>query len=341
VRCLTIGLGALFLALRAAAQAPRLEPQASGSTVRFQAISAVSERVAWVSGTRGTVGRTTDGGASWRVAVVPGADSLEFRDVHGFGADRAVLLAAGPGDRSRLYHTADGGLTWSLAFSNSDPRAFYDCIDFRGDEGVAVSDAVEGRFPLLRTTDGGRSWSGWTPPGYEVLVAQDGEGAFAASGTCLTLGEDRSAWIVTAKGARVIRFGPDQVQVFEPPFARGGAMAGFMTVAFRRGGVGIAAGGDLAKPREFGDNVVTTRDGGRSWAVAGRPPFAGPVFGVAYVPGRGGTVVAVGPRGAAWSGDDGHTWLALDVADYWSVGFAPNGTGWMVGPEGRIVRVGW
>ena len=32
--------------------------------------------VAWVSGTGGTFGVTVNGGKSWRLAVVPGADSL-------------------------------------------------------------------------------------------------------------------------------------------------------------------------------------------------------------------------------------------------------------------------
>ena len=37
----------------------------TGSTERFRGLSAVSSKVAWVSGTAGTVLRTTDGGASW------------------------------------------------------------------------------------------------------------------------------------------------------------------------------------------------------------------------------------------------------------------------------------
>jgi len=187
MRCLTLAV-AMVTAARAAAQPPpRVEQQQSGTSARLQAVSPASDRIVWASGIRGTFVRTLDGGVTWRVGIVPGADSLEFRDVHGFDGERAVLLAAGPGDRSRIYHTADGGASWSLVFTNSEPRAFYDCFDFRGDVGVVVSDAVDGRFPLLRTTDGGRSWARWTPPGYESLAAQEGEGAFAASGTCLVL----------------------------------------------------------------------------------------------------------------------------------------------------------
>lgn len=335
--------GSMFVLLGAAsttaAQTPVVEQQSSGTTARLQAVSVVTERVVWASGTRGTFVLTTDGGASWRAGTVPGADSLEFRDVHGFDARRAVLLAAGTGDKSRIYHTADGGVSWKLVFTNPDTSAFYDCFDFRGAIGVVVSDAVGGRFPLRRTQDGGRTWTPFAPPGYHSIVAIDGEGAFAASGTCLVMKSDGSAWVGTAKGGRVIRFGPRSSAAFETPIVRGAPTAGISTLAFRTSEQGIAAGGDLARPNEFTGNVIATTDGGRTWVLAGRPTFPGSIYGLAYVPGRGNTVVAVSPRSAAWSPDGGTTWRALDGNDYWGIGFARNATGWISGPGGRIARV--
>jgi len=137
----------------------------------------------------------------------------------------------------------------------------------------------------------------------------------------------------------VIRFGPDRVEAFDPPIVRSASTAGIATLAFGQDGMVIAAGGDLGKPRELTDNVVVSADGGRTWKLGGRPTFPGGVYGVAYVPAGAGTVVAVGPNGAAWSLDHGRTWRSLDGADYWGLGFAPNGTGWLVGPGGRVARV--
>jgi photosystem II stability/assembly factor-like uncharacterized protein len=327
------------LAGAAAAQAPVVEPQPTGTAQRLQAVWAVSAEVAWASGAGGTWARTTDGGRTWTARVVPGADSLEFRDVHAFDRDRAVLLAAGPGDRSRLYRTEDGGRTWALVWTNPEPRAFYDCIDFQGSFGLAVSDAVDGRFPLLRTRNGGRSWEPYAPPGHDRLRAVDGEGAFAASGTCLEVAGDGGFRVVTAIGGRVLRFGPRGVQVAEPPLVRGPPAAGLAAVAFRSPQVGLVAGGDLGRPGEPADNVARTRDGGRTWVVAGRP-FPGPVYGLAWTRGRRGAVaVAVGPGGAAWSDDDGATWRPLAEGSFWGVGFTHHGTGWLAGPGGRVVRV--
>ena len=36
---------------------------------------------------------------------MPGADTLQFRDVHALDADRAWLLSAGPGELSRIYYS--------------------------------------------------------------------------------------------------------------------------------------------------------------------------------------------------------------------------------------------
>jgi photosystem II stability/assembly factor-like uncharacterized protein len=334
---------ALLVALWSSARAqsaPVLEPQQAGTTARLQAVSVVSASVVWASGARGTYVRTLDGGRTWTAAVVPGADSLEFRDVHAFDADRAVLLAAGPGERSRLYRTENGGRTWELAFTNKNPDAFYDCIDFRGSFGVAVSDAVQGRFPLLRTRNGGRSWEPFEPPGYHSIQAIEGEGAFAASGTCLVVLGDGGFQIATAKGGRVLRFTSRAAEVRETPVIRNLPMAGIASLAYRSERIGVAAGGDLAQPDAFTDNVAVTRDGGRSWTLGGRPPFPGPIYGLAYSRGPGGPVlVAVGPRGAAWSPDDGAAWKPLTDASHWGLGFAPRGVGWLVGPEGRVTRV--
>jgi photosystem II stability/assembly factor-like uncharacterized protein len=88
------------------------------------------EKVAWATGTQGTVLRTSDGGASWHVCVVPGGESLDFRDVHAFDERAACILAVGPGASSRIYRTADAGATWSLAYRDDDPKTFLDAIAF-------------------------------------------------------------------------------------------------------------------------------------------------------------------------------------------------------------------
>jgi photosystem II stability/assembly factor-like uncharacterized protein len=333
-----------LLAILASLQAqPVLERQTPGTAARLQAVSPVTDLVVWVSGTGGTWGLTTDGGTTWRTGVVPGADSLEFRDVQGFDARRALLLAAGPGDRSRIYQTADGGGTWQPRFLNTEPDAFYDCFAFwDGQHGIAISDAVAGALPVLRTADGGRQWRlDAGPP-----AAVKGEGAFAASGTCVAAWGDSTAWIATGAGATArILTTTDRGATWRAvttPIVQGTPTSGHATVAFRTARDGIAAGGDLADTASLAAHrVVVTADGGATWQAGGAVTFPGAIYGTAFVPEAAGSVVAVGPRGASWSVDGGRTWQPLDTLNHWSVAFASSAVGWMVGPGGRITRIRW
>jgi photosystem II stability/assembly factor-like uncharacterized protein len=320
-----------------------LVSQASGTAALLQAVSAPSDRVAWVSGHAAAVLRTTNGGVSWERLIVPGAaeDSLQFRDVHAVDARVAYLLAAGPGSRSRIYKTTDGGRSWQLQFTNADSSAFYDCFAFWDAwRGMAFSDAVAGRFMVRGTQDGGQHWelvaADALPP------AQPGEGAFAASGTCVATLDRAQGWIGTgaADTARVLhtRDAGRTWEVTVTPIA-GGRSAGIAALAFRDSLHGIALGGDVGNPNARSDNVAVTSDGGRTWRAGARPRFAGAVYGAAVVPGRPGWVVAVGPRGLDYTTDDGASWTSLDTLAYWSVGFGSRKVGWAVGPGGQIKQI--
>lgn len=321
-----------------------LTPQESGTTALIQAVSVVSEQVVWASGHEGTYLRTTDGGRTWHAAKVPGADTLQFRDIHAVDENTAYLLSAGPGELSRIYKTTDGGRSWSLQFRNTESEGFFDCFAFWDEQrGIAFSDAVDGEFIIVVTEDGER----WTRiPSVRVPDAlPSGEGGFAASGTCVVVGPEGRAWIGTGAGsvARVLRtddYGRTW-SVAEAPIIAG-EMAGIFSVAFRDTLNGVVLGGDLSRMDEHTVNVAVTRDGGATWEEGGRTALAGPVYGGVYVPGAAEpTLVAAGPGGLDYSVDEGHTWMSLDTVAYWAVGFASPAAGWAVGPRGRITRIEW
>ncbi|GGQ46918.1 hypothetical protein GCM10010279_65660 [Streptomyces mutabilis] len=99
--------------------------------------------------------RTTDGGDTWRNVSPPDAGRLEFHDVEAFDARRAVVLAIGEGEASRVYRTDDGGATWTESFRNTDPRAFYDCLTFF-DRRHGLAGRVRPRLPRPRPRPRGR-----------------------------------------------------------------------------------------------------------------------------------------------------------------------------------------
>jgi photosystem II stability/assembly factor-like uncharacterized protein len=315
--------------------------QESGTDALLQAVSPISDRIVWVGGHRATYVTTRDGGGSWTAATVPGADGLQFRDVAAFDGEVAYLMSAGSGDLSRIYRTDDGGGTWTLQYTADHPDAFLDCMDFWSpDRGLAYGDAIDGAPFILGTSDGGATWS--RVPAEALPPALDGEGGFAASGTCLITAEGGFAWIATGNGprARMLRtenYGASWTAVDVPVVA--GSAAGLATVGIAPDGVGVALGGVIGEDSIRSENVAITADAGLTWSSGGRLSMDGPAYGAALVPGAAGLAVAVGPRGLDWSTDGGRSWAAGDTTTYWAVAFASTRAGWAVGPGGRIVRL--
>jgi len=329
---------------------PRLTPQNSGTTNRLQAISPVNERGVWASGVAGTWAITKNGGKTWESHVMAGAETLQFRDVQGVSERVAYLLSAGVGTDSRIYKTEDGGQSWTLQFQNQDPNGFYDCFAFwTPRRGVTMGDSVNRRFPVLRTKDG----EFWEDIGNNLPAAQDGEAAFAASGTCIATQGKRHAWIGTggAAKARIIATtdGGDSWTPYDVPIVQGTGTSGVISVDFRDSHHGILGGGELLTPTVFSDTVARSSDGGKTWRLGGRTTFPGAIYGLSYVRTirhhdddrqEDRRVVATGPSGASWSPDEGRTWYSLDgLENFWAVAFASPHAGWLVGTEGRIVKI--
>jgi len=302
---------ALFLVATAAAQSgPRV--QLSHTQESLRGVSAVSRKIAWASGTHGTFLRTLDGGVTWTSAQVPGATALDFRAVVAFSADEAFLMSAGPGDQSRIYHTSDAGQHWQLQFTNTNPKGFFDSMVFwDAKHGIVLGDPIPDesgklKFEILITDDG----QTWQPiPPSQLPEAVQGEGAFAASNSCIAIlaslnpaptvsstsveerrfsaasgAEEKGAsvpdpniWFATGgKVARVFR-SPDRGhtwQVFDTPILHGPDSAGIFSIAFGDAQHGIIAGGDYKHPRDDGPNLAFTNDGGKTWTLSDIHPQA-------------------------------------------------------------------
>jgi photosystem II stability/assembly factor-like uncharacterized protein len=329
-------LAAILLGVLASIAYAQWQTQTIDTKSDFRGLCVVSPKVAWVGGTKGTFGRTTDGGKTWSVGTVPGAEKLDFRDVEAFGETTAYLLSAGQGEASRIYKTVDAGKSWALQFKSADPESFFDAIAFWDDKnGMALGDPVKGQFQLIATDDGGANWK--PLPAKNLPPALPNEGAFAASGTCLVTHGEKDVWFGTggAKAARVFH-STDRGQnwtVSETPILAGVESAGIFSIAFRDATNGMIVGGDYRIPNDVGATAAITTDGGKTWTLLdNRLPFRSAV---AWANDRW---IAVGTSGSDVSLDNGALWKQLDRGNYNCVGFAQNGEGWAAGPKGRIAR---
>ena len=274
-----------FLNAAKAESGPRV--QVSHTTESLRGVSAVSREVAWASGTHGTYLRTTDGGVTWTPAQVPDAGALDFRAVAAFSADEAFLMSAGPGEQSRIYHTGDGGKNWQLQFTNSNPKGFFDSMVFwDARHGVVVGDPVADESGTLKfevlMTDDGQNWR--VIPPARLPAAMEGEGAFAASNTCLAVlsggwgqSNDQNIWFATGgKTSRVFHSADHGVswEVFETPMVHGADSAGIFSIAFRDAMHGVIAGGDYKRPKDDGPSLAFTEDGGKTWRLSNLHPLA-------------------------------------------------------------------
>lgn len=326
----------------AAAGAQGWEIVQAPTTTSLRGVSAPSRDVVWVSGARGAVARSVDGGGTWAMVGVPGTDSLDFRDIHALDASTAWVLSIGNGGQSRIYRTTDGGRRWALQFTNPDTAAFYDCFGFwDARRGIAMSDPVGGRLRILRTDDGGETWSVLPPE--RSPVALEGEAGFAASGTCIITAGEGEAWIVTGGGARsrahrTRDFGATWQVADIPPIVAGAAPRGAFTVAHLGDGRLVATGGNYELPTDTSGVAALSDDSGLTWRAPRGAVPRGYRSGLAAVPGLRGVVVAVGTSGTDYSLDGGESWVAADTLSLNAVTFAAPDAGWAVGPRGRVVR---
>jgi len=337
---------------------PKLTPQQSGTTQLLISVSPVNSRVVWAAGTGGTYVVTTDGGETWKAAVVPGAETLQFRDVFGVSDKIAYLMSVGVNTTDfRIYKTVDGGATWNIEFTNQTVNAFYDCFAFwTPNRGITHSDSVNGVFPDIRTTDGVT----WQSIAANMPPALTGEASFAASGTCIATQDRTNAWVATggATTARILatRDGGDSWNAYDTPLVSSPS-AGAISVAFRDPRNGIVGGGDLAS--NSAADTATSNDGGQTWTLTNKPPVQGAIFCLAYVRGiRHGLDEEVGQEHdhavvittetapdfasgeAAWTPDEGRTWIVLpEVSGFWAVAFADPHAGWFVGNNGQILKI--
>jgi photosystem II stability/assembly factor-like uncharacterized protein len=315
----------LFFALIPAlcfSQNYKLVPLPAGPKTSIRGLSIVSDRVAWVSGSNGYVGKTIDGGASWQWMQPVGKENLDFRDIQAFDTQKAIIVNAG--SPAYILMTVDGGKTWKTTYNNADPAIFLDGMDFwNPKQGMIFGDPIAHRMQLLRTTDGGLSWKDIS--GQLKLDMAEGEAGFAASGTTIKVLGKGKAWISTGGMAANIYHSADYGQSWNRyplPIWSGANSTGPFSMDFYDEQQGVVVGGDYLQDELNTNNILLTNNGGKDWFKP-KVPVTGYRSGVKYI--NKNLCIAVGTSGVDISTDGGQTWTLLSDLSFNAVGASKNG----------------
>ena len=233
----------------------RWEFQETRSDASLRGLCVVNDSVIWASGTGGTVLRTTDGGANWQIVSVPDAEDLDFRDLHAYDENVAVIINSG--QPAVFYRTVNGGENWSKVFENKHEKSFFDAIAaINSDHLIAMSDPVDDRILLVESLDRGETWIELDPE--RRPEKEPGEAGFAASGSNMIVEKDTGNIYLALgsaeegkeyAGSRVL-VSKDEAQTWDSinaPFTRNPS-SGIFAITCLPGDLLVAAGGNYLEP---------------------------------------------------------------------------------------------
>jgi len=301
----------------------------------FRGLDTYKNKIVWVSGSKGTVGYSQDQGQSWTWVNPKGYESYDFRDIAVLSNKEAVIVSAG--SPAVVLRTIDTGQTWTEVYKNTSPAIFLDAMDFYGNTGYILGDPIDGNFQLLKSTDKGKTWTDVS--NNFMLFADDGETAFAASGSNIQTFKD---FVYIGTGGMFSGFfyySPKNLRIdkYECPIWYGDPSAGIFAIDFITKNTGIVVGGNYEKDQDNRNNVLLTYDGGKNWEKPQTPVF-GYRSDVMYL--NKNIVLATGTSGTDISYDGGKNWTNISTDSFNTLGkSADTKTIYLTGSKGNVVKL--
>ncbi len=316
---------------------PKVQALTSGTKTSIRGMSVVNDVVVWVSGSNGTVGRSTDGGKNWKWLLVKGFEKRDFRDIQAFDGATAIIMAVDT--PAFILKTINGGESWKVVYENRQPGMFLDAMEFWNDQaGIVIGDPINGKLFIARTFDGGASWKE-IPDNFKPK-ADSGEALFAASGTNIrVLDKDEAVFVTGGLSSRVfIRDKVEKLPLLQGKETTGANSIAVMDANTRQGGkTMIVVGGDFNKPGSDSLNCFYTNDRGKTWKAPRIPPH-GYRSCVEYLSKK--HVISCGITGVDYSVDGGIRWSLISSEGFNVCRIAKNGSAvYLAGNGGKVSKL--
>ncbi len=310
-----------------------------GRKTSIRGLSVVSNKIVWASGSGGSVGKSVDGGKSFKWITVKGYEKRDFRDIEAYNHKTAIIMAVA--EPALILKTIDGGENWYKVFEDSTKDMFLDAMHTVGKNIHVLGDPINGKAFFAMSKDLGETWETDKLNGISL---NEGEAFFASSGTNLQISTSnisfkKGTFMVT--GGKVSRLlnARDQRDQYPLPLLQGKESTGANSIAISPSGKhAFIVGGDFAN-----DTIRT----GNSIAVQIEPSIklkqpTNPPFGyrscVIYLSNN--VLVACGTSGVDLSKDGGMNWENISSQSFHVVQKAKNGKAvFLAGGGGRIAKL--
>lgn len=296
----------------------------------FRGLSVVDNNILWVSGSNGTVGKSLDGGKTWKWMIIKGFEKADFRDIEAFDKKTAVIM--GVDDPSYILRTKDGGENWSVVFENKTKGMFLDAMEFWNiQSGIVIGDPINNRFFIGRTFDGGKTWR--SIPEQNEPVADSGEACFASSGTNIRKLNKAEAVFITGGLSSHIFIRDKKISI---SILQGKESTGANSIAVKNSKTMIVVGGDFTEKDSTDKNCVITTDGGNTWLAPKVPP-TGYRSCVEYLSKN--TWITCGLNGVDISEDNGMNWKNISKESFNVCRKAKKGNAVYLAGNGRVGKL--
>lgn len=303
----------------------------SGTKTSLRGLSVVSDKVIWTSGSNGTVGKSTDGGITWKWITVKGFEKTDFRDIEAFDGMTAIIM--GIAEPAYILKTVDGGESWKVVFENKDKGMFLDAMEFWNEQsGIVLGDPINNKFFIARTFDGGATWQNLPVP-YRP-VADSGEACFASSGTNIRALSNSEAIFVSGGLRANLMIRDKKINL---PLLQGKESTGANSIAVKNKKIFIVVGGDFTAKDSTNKNCFITKNAGLLWTAPAEPPH-GYRSCVEFI-GKNKWICS-GLNGVDYSMDDGNYWKWISTESFHACKKAKKGKAvFFAGGNGKIGRL--
>ena len=312
------------------------------SSVSYRGLAFQDTKTFIVSGSKNTIGKTTDGGKTFSWINPKVVVNRDFRDVEVLGKDN--YLALGIDSPAYILLTKDGGKSWNKVYENNEKGIFLDAIyvDKTSKKITVLGDPMSPDKPFVITssiTDPTKWEVSKSLHGQPLRLKNSKEAFFASSGSNLYVDAKQTLIVTGGELSNLYYYTPKGGQMYALEKTKS-STSGINGMAYDvTNNVGYLVGGDFTKPENSSFNFYKFKltNGKIAFQDSWKYP-TGYKSGVTII--SKDKVLVCGYSGVDYSADGGHNWTNITKDSYNTCTVSPDKKYViLVGNKGKIGKI--